>query len=111
MPSIQNILETVAGDSSPDIQFPVTRENGTIVDLTNAVVRLRIQDPVTGGRTNDASNLCTVLNGPAGLCNYSWNLAGTDCPDPGIYKADLVIVFPSTKKETYQFRIQAEPHV
>ena len=111
MPSIQNILETVAGDSSPDIQFPVTRENGTIVDLTNATVKLRIQDPVTGLRTNDAQNTVVVLNGPAGLCSYSWNLAGTDCPDPGIYRADLQIVFPTGKKETYQFRIQAEPHV
>lgn len=107
----QQTLETVAGDSAPDVTFNVTREDGSIVILIGATVRLKIKDPVTGLRTNDAANTCSITDGINGVCTYSWNIAGTDCPDPGIYHVDLVIVYATGKKETYQLRIDAKPHV
>ncbi len=104
---MQPIIETFAGDSAPDITFTIAREDGTIPDLTGATVRLRILDPVTNERTNDAANTCVILDGPGGVVVYSWNIAGTDCPDPGVYRANVQIVYPSGKKETSAVRIKA----
>lgn len=103
-------IETVAGDSAPDITFPITREDEGVVDLTGCTVRLKIKNPRTGLRTNDANNLCTVIDAVNGVVVYSWNVAGTDCPDPGVYKGFLVITYPTTKKETYLLRINAKPN-
>jgi len=111
MDTTQQIIETVAGDSAPDVTFTITREDGSIVVLTGATVKLRILDPKTGERTNDAHSSCNITDALNGICIYSWAVGGTDCPDPGIYKADLQITYQTGKVETYQLRIDAKPHV
>lgn len=105
----QQTIETVVSDTAPDITFNITRDDGSIVDLTGAVVRFRILDPKTNQRTNDTANICQQVTPAAGICRYSWN--NTDCPDPGIYKADLQITYPTAEVETYQMRIKVSAHV
>lgn len=98
-------------DTAPSITFTITRLDGTIVNLTGATVRFKIQDPVTGILTNsNTTNLCTITNAAQGVCTYAWN--NTDLPDPGTYSANLVIYYTATdpqgqpQKETYGVTLQ-----
>jgi hypothetical protein len=105
------VIETFAGDSAPSITMNITREDGTIVSLVGATVWLIIQNPDTKAITNNPSgninNLCSITNGAAGQCVYTWNSGGTDCPVPGIYFANLKIRYSNGQKETYAVRIAA----
>lgn len=100
------VIKTYAGDSSPNITFNVSREDGSVVDLSNATVRLIIRNPLTGKRTNDANNSCQVIS--ATQVRYAWNINGTDLPVAGVYKADIVITYPDQQEETYGLTINAE---
>lgn len=105
------VIETFAGDSAPALNFTLTREDGSIVNLTGAQVRFTIQDPSTGLITNNPSgsitNSCTITNALAGQCTYTWNLNGTDCPNAGIYKAEIKIRYSAGVEETYPVNISA----
>lgn len=103
------VIETYAGDSSPNITFNVSRVDGSIVNLTGATVKFIIQNPVTGKHTNDANNLCVVANSTTVV--YSWNTAGTDIPVAGIYKSVLQITYPDNQLETYAISISAQRRI
>lgn len=106
------VIETFAGDGAPPITFNISREDGTIVNLTGATVWFIIQDPQSGLTTNNPSgsitNICSITNAILGQCSYTWNSGGTDCPDPGIYAANIKIRYPGfVRPETYAVRIAA----
>lgn len=106
------VIQTYRGDTAPDLTFNITREDGSIVDLTGATVVFIIQDPITKHSTNDPSgnitNLCTITNPVGGVCMYSWNAGGTDTPDVGFYLANLKIEYPNQTVETYALTISVE---
>lgn len=103
-------IKIYKSDTAPNMTFTITRIDGSIVDLTGATVKFKIQDPVTGVRTNDAANTCTLINAANGTCKYAWN--NTDLPDPGTYAANLVIYYPTLdpegvpQKESYGVTLQ-----
>ena len=108
------VIRTYRGDTAPDLVFNITREAGSIVDLTGAEVAFIIQDPVTRVSTNDPNpsegitNMCTLVNPVGGICLYSWNAGGTDTPDTGYYPANLKIRYPDGSIETYALTISVE---
>lgn len=106
------VIQTYRGDTAPDLTFNLTREDGTIVNLTGATVSFIIQDPVTKLSTNDPgagkTNLCQITNATGGVCVYSWNAGGTDTPDVGFYPANLKIEYPTGAIETYSMTISVE---
>lgn len=92
------VIKIYQNDTAPNITFNVSR-GGVVVDLTGCVVRLRIQDPVTGDLTNsDPNDECTITNPTGGVCLYAWN--DDDLPDPGTYQANLQITYPTLTPES-----------
>lgn len=104
MPNIP-IIDTFVGDSAPDITITVTRDDGSIVDLTGCTVKFRILDPKTGLRTNDSNNTCSLTYPLQGICVYT-RVAG-DLPDQGVYTANLQITHINGKVETSEVQIVA----
>lgn len=106
------VIQTYKGDTAPDITFNISREDGTIVDLTGATVAFILQNPGTGLSTNDPSgsitNLCAITNPTGGTCVYTWNTGGTDTPVTGYYKANLKILYPNNTTETYGLTVAVE---
>lgn len=108
------VIQTFAGDSAPMITLSLTRDDGSIVNLTDASVYLIIEDPDTKLPTNNfnsnlgITNHCVITNPSGGVCTYTWNRTGTDCPDVGIYPANLRIIYQDGSKETYRMIISAE---
>jgi hypothetical protein len=108
------VIQTYVGDTSPDLTLNITREDGSIVDLTGATVAFILQNPQTGLSTNDVNhslgitNLCEITNPTGGVCVYSWNLGHTDTPVTGYYKANLKIEFPNNTTETYGLTVVVE---
>lgn len=102
-------------DTSPNAVFTCTRKDGTVINLTGCTVKFKIQDPITGSRTNDANNSCTITNAAAGTVTYPWS--ETDLPDAGTYTANLVIYYPTLdpqgqpQKETLGYTIQVSDTV
>lgn len=109
------VIETFAGDSAPGITFTITRADGSIVSLVGATVSFVIQNPITGVPTNNQvggiKNQCTIIDAVNGVCTYAWNPGGTDIPVPGIYRANIVIQYPDSSRETYPVQISAEEPV
>ena len=109
------VIDTFAGDSAPDETLTITRDGGGVVDLTGAKVYLIIQNPITNLPTNNynavsgINNACTIVTptNPA-VVTYAWNAGGTDCPEVGIYDANLMIVYPNGAPEHYKVIINAE---
>lgn len=100
------VIKMYAGDSSPNVTFNLSRPDNSPVDITGATVKLVIQNPYTNKHTNDGHNSCSVTS--ATTCTYAWNTAGTDLPNPGIYKAELQIAYADGQDETYGLQIVAE---
>ncbi len=109
-------IKIYKNDTSPDITFSLARKDGTIPNLTGCTVKFKIQDPLTGQRTNDSHNTCTIVNpGTNGVVTYAWN--NTDLPDPGTYSANLVVYYTTLdpegnpQKETVGYTIQVSDTV
>lgn len=104
------VLITISGDSAPSRDFYFKRTDGTIPDLTDCEVIFKIYDPETKHQTNSANNVCTVIDGPGGVAQYIWNIA-TDVPNPGIYPANLVILYTDGRQETALVKIAVGNHI
>lgn len=108
------VIRTYVGDGAPNITFTISREDGSIVNLTGATVRFIIQDPdthlPTNNPTNTITNLCTIIDPANGICTYAWN-PGSDTPDPGIYSGQIKIRYGNAAEETYGLLISAEPTI
>ena len=90
-------LKYVQNDTSPSIDFTVTRA-GSAVDLTGATVKFKIKRDDTASRTNDSNNTCTLTSATGGLCNYAFTSG--DLPAATTYSCDLEITHASGKVET-----------
>lgn len=100
-------IKMYQNDTSPNLSLVVTRSGGTVVNLTECIVRFRIQDTTTGNITNpDPYDVCIISDPPNGVCEYQWNVG--DLPDPGTYIANLQITFPTvTPEDTSQVETAA----
>ncbi len=105
------LIQTFAGDSAPSETLNISRAGAGVVNLTGAKVWLIIEEPDTGLITNNPAdghnNQCTITDANNGIVVYSWNPGGTDCPDPGIYRANLKIKYGTGGIETYAVTISA----
>lgn len=108
------VIRTFRGDTAPDLTFNITREDGSVVNLTGATVAFIIQDPLTHLSTNDPNpslgitNQCSITNAESGTCVYSWNAGGTDTPDIGYYPANIKIEYADHTVETYSLTVAVE---
>lgn len=64
-----NLIKMTAGDTGPDQPF-VIKQNGVVVNLTGATVRLKIKRDDTAAITNASANTCTITSATAGACKY-----------------------------------------
>lgn len=106
------VIQTYQNDTAPDLTFTITREDGSIVDLTGATVTFIIENPVTHMYTNSPNNdkvdTCVITNPTGGVCVYSWNSGGTDTPNVGLYPANIKIEYADDTVETYSMTISVE---
>lgn len=100
-------LTANAGDTAPDLEFNLSRDDCSIVDLTDCTVDFKIYDPLRKLVTNAGSTLCSIVDGPAGQCLYEWG--DDDILYPRIYTVNLHITYPSGNSETVTGRLTVGP--
>lgn len=93
----QVTLKMVAGDTGPDRNFTIKREDGTVVDVTGATVLFKIKEN-EAGITNADHQECSIVDGPAGKVSYEFEEG--DIPNEGVYYCDLEITFADGEIET-----------
>jgi hypothetical protein len=100
---------TFVGDTSPAINFIISRKKLGAVDLTGTTVDFFIQNPQTGLRTNTGHTTCVITSASIGSCTYSW--MDGDIPVEGIYDARLRVTYIGGKKETAPVQIEVASNV
>jgi hypothetical protein len=102
--SNQTVILMFQNDTSPDAIFNLSREDGSIVDLTGASVNLNIQNPSSKQPTNAGHQACAITPpATSGQCQYQWQ--STDLPIAGIYNAWLHITYSDGQTETAAVKI------
>lgn len=81
-------INIVAGNSAPPWLLTAKRA-GVAIDVTGCTVSLILAKGNT--ITNAGHQTCSLVTPTSGLVQYSPLV--TDCPTPGVYKADLKVVY------------------
>ena len=80
--------------------FTVRADNDTVIDLTGATVRFKMQNILE--TTSKVNGVCTLTTPTSGLCEYT--MQSTDIDTFGVFDAELeVITNTGTKTDTIPF--------
>ena len=90
------IYKFVSGDTSPQIEVTLTREDGTAVDLTDATVYLHIR--AKGSPTVTLTKTANVTDATGGVLVVVWASGDLDLA-AGAYDAEIEVV-TNTYRET-----------
>ena len=85
-------------DTSPTLDAILTDANGTVVDVTNAIVRFHMLK--IGATTLKIDAAASVIDGAAGHVRYALQNGDTDTP--GTYKAEYQVTCPDGSIETFK---------
>lgn len=88
------LIPMVRGDTRPTLEFTVRDQNGAVINITGATVRLRISNKSTGAVL--ITRVLTITDGPGGKCTFAWvstdwNAGVLDAA--GHYDAELEVTF------------------
>lgn len=104
--SAQTEIKIVQGNKLYDINFSLTNNDGTALDLTGATLLFNVQRP--GLATNKFSGSMAIVSAAAGTCKYT--VQDGDFDEKGRYYAEIQITFGSGQILTFpNIIINAQP--
>jgi hypothetical protein len=92
-------LKAVQNNTAPAYILTCERDDGTIIDLTNTAVTMKLYRGTTQTNTASGHNVCVVQT-PATAGNISWTPKVGDFPSPGSYKGDVTVTYIDSTFET-----------
>jgi len=79
----------VRGDTLPQLGVTLTRDDGTVVDLTGMTVNLHVR--AQGAPSVSFTKVATITDATGGEFVVAWNSGDLDL-DAGIYEAEIELV-------------------
>lgn len=92
------IYKFVSGDTSPQMQVTLTREDGSAVDLTGATVYLHIR--AKGSPTLTKTKTATISNALNGVIIVVWAEGDLDLA-AGAYEAEIEVVTDTYRESVF----------
>lgn len=92
-------VKATVNNTSPAYQITCTRDDGSVIDLTNTTVTMKLFRGATQTNTTAGHNACTVLS-PSTAGVMSWQPKTGDLPLPGSYKGDVTVTYADLTFET-----------
>lgn len=93
---LQNKLNNfVQNEYGFDINFTIYEDDGSILDLTNSI-SIYFQVKSISGISYKVNGVCTIVDALTGKCKYT--IQAVDFDEIGLYKAELDIIFPASKR-------------
>ena len=92
-------LKATQNNTAPAYILTCERDDGTIIDLTNTTVTMKLYKGSTQTNTASGHNTCTLVS-PATAGNISWIPKAGDFPNPGTYKGDVTVTYIDGTFET-----------
>ncbi|ELZ00772.1 BppU family phage baseplate upper protein [Natrialba asiatica] len=87
-----------SGDTAPVLEAVLLDENGESIDLNDAEVQFRLQEPRGGSPVlNDAA---TSFDANGGIVRYSWS-EDEISELTGRFRADFIVDYPDGSQETF----------
>lgn len=91
-------IKLVQGDTGPFITFTLTYSDGTVLDASDATVRVHFR--ASGSATVLSTLSCTpITDGSDGKFQFNFP-DGTLNVEPGAYEGEIEIVFDATSRQT-----------
>lgn len=91
-------LKAVVSNTAPAYVITCDRDDGTIIDLTNTTVTMKLFNGATQTNGTTGHDACTIVAAPSG--QMSWQPKTGDLPSPGSYKGDVKVTYADTTFET-----------
>ena len=98
-----DLLIRMKQNDTPSREFTAKREDGSIIDLTNTIVRFKIYDTESKRQTNYETDECSLTIPLEGKCVYQFKVG--DVPDAVNYQCELEITFDGGNVETSPYDI------
>lgn len=92
-------LKAVVGNTAPQYQWIATRDDGSIVDLTNTTVTVKFFRGNTQQNATAGHDACVVIGDPLqGV--FGWTPKAGDLSVKGKYKGDVKVTYSDATFET-----------
>lgn len=85
-------LKAVAGNTAPQYQWVLERDDGSIIDLTGTTVTLKLFRGNTQTNITSGHDACSIVGAPT-LGTIGWQPKTGDLPSPGKYLGDVYITY------------------
>ena len=92
-------LKAVVDNTAPAYNILCDRPDGSVIDLTNTTVTLKLFRGSTQTNTTSGHNACINLS-PATAGIISWQPKTGDLPTAGTYKGDITVTYADSTEET-----------
>ena len=93
------IYKFVSGDTSPQLSVTLTRDDGSVVDLTGATVYLHIR--AKGATEITATKTTTISDAENGTFIVVWLEGDLDLA-AGAYQAEIEVVTDNSRETVYE---------
>ncbi|MCU4744503.1 hypothetical protein [Natronoglomus mannanivorans] len=87
------------GDTAPSLEAILRDDGSEPVDLTEADVWLRLQEPRGGGLVLKSG--VSVIDEEQGHVRYVWSESDGDTEQTGRHRADFIVKYPDGAQETF----------
>lgn len=84
-------VKAVQNNTAPSYQITCTRDDGTVIDLTNCTVTMKLYKGSTQTNSTSGHDACTLVSATTGV--ISWTPKVGDLPSPGSYKGDVKVTY------------------
>lgn len=84
-------LKAVVSNTAPAYLITCERDDGSIIDLTNTVVTMKLFKGATQTNVTSGHDACTIVTPTSGV--MSWQPKTGDLPSPGSYKGDVKVTY------------------
>lgn len=100
-----NLLKGVVGNTAPQYQWQLTRDDGSIINLTGCSVKLKLYRGSTQTNSTAGHDAVTVV-GAATLGFIGWQPGTGDLPTPGKYLGDVYVTYSDNSVEVIYQNVQ-----
>jgi hypothetical protein len=84
-------LKVVQLNTAPPYEITCDRDDGTLINLTNCTVTLKLYLGSTQTNSATGHDACTITDAAGGI--VTWQPQTGDLPSPGLYKGDVKITY------------------
>ncbi len=84
-------LKAVVSNTAPAYLITCDRDDGSIIDLTNTTVTMKLFLGSTQTNATTGHDACTIVTATSGI--MSWQPKTGDLPSPGSYKGDVKVAY------------------